>query len=431
MLAPSLALMTLMAAIVAGSLHAAVVWTAPLGHGMAGVAALDAGAGRLIVSTGDDAAVSILDARDGRLLRAIPTGAPLFGAPEAIAMDTGLHRAFVTTDNQASAVSRVWVLETRGWTVTRTIRVGSGANALAVDTRTGHVFVTSEETHSVSMLAAASGALLRTITLDVMPGALCVDEQTARAFISGDSVEPSGYSVALGTISVLDTRSGAVLRTVPVGANTGPPVVDTRLGRVFVASQAGAGHWVGTQTRRVFVAGQTENTLAMLDARSGAVVRVVSMSGVPTALAVDVRHGHLFVLSASDDTLTMLDAASGRVLRTIGVGAHASALAIDERGNRLFVAAWGPITAPGYPTGAGSVSVFDLRGGAPRRTIRVGVAPQAIVVDEHSGHAFVVNQGGLVAWADPWTAFLRRALPWLPPLAHPTQWAPASVSLLS
>lgn len=413
-LAPSLALTTLVAAMLVASMHAdAVMWTAPLGHGLAGVAVLDAGAGRLIVSSDDDAAISILVARDGRLLRTIHTGAPLLSAPQAIAIDARTQRTFVTSGNQASGVSRVWVLETRDGIMARTVRVGSGANALAVDTRAGHVFVTSGQAHSVNMLDAASGALLRIIHLDAAPQAVCVDEQTARAFVTGTSTEPPGYSVALGTISVLDTHSGAVLRTVPVGDNPGTPVVDTRLGRVFVAGQAGA------------------SIVAMLDARSGALMRLIPVGGVPTALAVDARYGHLFVLSAGDNTLTMLDAASGHVLRTVGVGDNASALAVDERGSRLFVAAWGTVAAPGYPTGAGSVSVFNLRSGALWRTIRVGVAPQNIVVDAYSGHAYVVNQGGLVAWADPWTELARRVLPWLPALAHPTQWAPASVSLLA
>ena len=130
----------------------------------------------------------------------------------------------------------------------------------------------------------------------------------------------------------------------------------------------------------------------------------------------------------------MLDAAGGHLLRTIQVGPHPSAVAVDERRNRLFVTAWGPTHEPGFPTGVGKVSVFDLRSGTLRRTIPVGVAPQDVVVDEQSGHAFVVNQGGLVyvpgGWAERWMERVRPWLPWLPQWAHPAQRVPSSVSML-
>jgi hypothetical protein len=109
-------------------------------------------------------------------------------------------------------------------------------------------------------------------------------------------------------------------------------------------------------------------------------------------------------------------------------------VAVDERRNRLFVTAWGPTHEPGFPTGVGKVSVFDLRSGTLRRTIPVGVAPQDVVVDEQSGHAFVVDRGGLVyvpgGWAERWMEHVRPWLPWLRPSAHPAQRVPSSVSIL-
>src|SRR5919204_6991293 len=63
------------------------------------------------------------------------------------------------------------------------------------------------------------------------PGVPLVDERTNRVLIP-DTRD--------GTVSILDARSGALLRTIPVGSgpagwNPGPLAVDDRTGRVLMA----------------------------------------------------------------------------------------------------------------------------------------------------------------------------------------------------
>jgi YVTN family beta-propeller protein len=226
---------------------------------------------------------------------------------------------------------------------------------------------------------ARTGATVRTVPVDTAPTAVAVDVPAARVFVanSGDN-----------SVSLLDAHSGALLRTVRVG--TGPQggpravAVSARAGRAFVASG---------------------DSLLLLNARSGAVLRAVptgigTLAGNPVAVAVDERLSRVFVANVSlpdanspwDNSLVLLNARTGDVLGNLPLGAPPVAVAVDARTERVFLATAGPRRS-GRATDPGSVSVLNARTGAVRRTITLGRSPRAIALDSRTGRAFVVTGG--------------------------------------
>src|SRR5262249_10653831 len=104
-----------------------------------------------------------------------------------------------------------------------------------------------------------------------------------------------------GTVSVLDARSGALLRTIPVGPgpagwNPGPLAVDERTGRVFVAMK---GVFVPSrldpQAPPLFTGA---GTLDVLDATSGDVLSTVRLGVAPVSVTLDTRTGRAVVVDA-------------------------------------------------------------------------------------------------------------------------------------
>jgi YVTN family beta-propeller protein len=97
-------------------------------------------------------------------------------------------------------------------------------------------------------------------------------------------------------VSVLDTRTGAVLRTLTVGGDLGdgtPPhhvidqvAVDVRRNRVFVINRVGPGS-------------SGEGSVSVLDARTGRVVQTIAVGRRPTELAVDEATARLFVVNSN------------------------------------------------------------------------------------------------------------------------------------
>jgi YVTN family beta-propeller protein len=269
------------------------------------------------------------------------------------------------------------------------------------------------------MVDARRNAVLRTIAVGRSPLAVTVDEHVGRAFVLSAGPSHNGYSSGHSTVALLDTRSGAVLRTVPVGIGASALAVDARSGHAFVANSG-------------------EATVSMLDARTGTVVHTIAVGLHPGAIAVDARSGHVFVANAYDGSVSMLEARSGRVLRTLAVALSPWGIAVDQRADRVVVSTgeglW-PSTTPGR------VLVLDGHTGRGLRTVAVGLGPTALAVEERSGHVFVADSYGppagdggmsrLVAWSRPWLPawghqwLARLALP-----SHPSHGTAGSVSVL-
>jgi DNA-binding beta-propeller fold protein YncE len=175
--------------------------------------------------------VSVYDAGTGKLLHVITAAAYPF--PATLAVDEATGRAFVT-NFKGSGVSTI---DTRSGALLHTTPLTGQAGPLVVDEQAGHVFVaTSLNNHgSVVMLDAANGRLLRTIAVGDNPWAMAVDTRRGRVFVADPgSISGDGQVIGGGSITVLDARSGSVLRSIPVSAAM--LAVDERTGHVIAGS---------------------------------------------------------------------------------------------------------------------------------------------------------------------------------------------------
>jgi DNA-binding beta-propeller fold protein YncE len=150
------------------------------------------------------------------------------------------------------------------------------------------------------MLRTAADPVLHTISAGFWESPLVVDESTGHAFVD---IYAGGHS----RFAMLDTRTGAIVRTIAIPGWVGALGVDEQAARIVVASPKG---------------------VSVLHAHNGALVRLVHLSPTPDALVVDARTGRIYVASSgttsctnqacttSDDALAVLDARTGRLLHT-------------------------------------------------------------------------------------------------------------------
>lgn len=280
-----------------------------------GAIATDARGGCVVVAN-QGGSVSVLDARDGRLLRTIGLHRDAYGAvdfiPQALAVDEGSGRVFITGNGgrvgvldrcaakAAGAIdglpptasggtiavdsrtgyafvvnsmdpgsgSTVNVLDGRRTTTTRSILVSQGAQDVAVDARTGAVFVIGQA--GVDLLDRGGERVARTIPVRSVYGETLLDERRERLFVGTIS----------GGITALGARDGRVLFTRSLGLFPGSPLAeDQRRGRVYVC---------------------TGGTILTLDPRDGARRGAIPVRGCDSGMAVDERTGYLFVANGDD-----------------------------------------------------------------------------------------------------------------------------------
>jgi YVTN family beta-propeller protein len=301
--------------------------------------ALDARRGHVFVAAWADDAVRMLDAATGIVRRVVALGQG--PGPGGMALDARTGRLFVS--NYGAGTVRV--LDTASGRLLRTVRVGGAPRRLAVDERTGRVFMVhnDERGHTLLVLDARDGAVRRRLRLDRAPGPayVAVDARAGRAVV---------VNTLAGTVTTLDTRRLVVVRSSAVGGAPRAVAVDERTGRVFVAESGVA-------------------AVAILDSHTGALVRVVRVGAGPFPLTVDRPAGHIVVASWGQP--------------------------VDPR-----TWYWSP-DAVGRPT-AGSVSPLDARTGDVVRQIATGPIPLVVAVDERRGRAVVTNAGGTAVAPAPW-----------------------------
>jgi DNA-binding beta-propeller fold protein YncE len=363
-------------------------WTVSVGPAPVALA-VAARSGRVVVANGGSQSVSLLDARSGVPLATVPLGRP----PQAIALDETRGRAFIL-DGCAPAVtslpdntcpgysSGVSVLDLRRGVLLGAVDVGSGASALAVDERAGRVLVANWLNGTLTVLSA-TGRLLRTVRIGGYPAALAVDARSGHAVLT--SVDRRG---GRSRVSLVDSRSGTLLRTVAVGQVVGNLVCDAATERVLVAGASG---------------------LLLLDARSGRTLRRIR-GGAP--LAADERAGRALI--SGQGHLRLVATRDGAPVGTIrdldAVGTEETA-AVDEGSGRFYVA-----TERG-------LAVLDSHSGRLVRRLALATTPTAVAVDAAAHRLFLLTAGSPGSpGADsspPLLRWLRRVLPWLPLPAPP------------
>jgi len=434
----ALALLLLCAGTAAAILHRGAVaspllYRVPLGPNPTTIT-MDERTGVAFVA--DDNGVSVVDVHHGSLLRHIADTAP---GHNAIVVDPRAGHAFVVGPDAAT----LSMLDARDGRLLRTIvvhRDGYGVpdetlQSVAVDDLHGRVVVVGDGADTlVSVLDSHSGAVLHTVAMPGSADGAAVDMVRQRAFVLAFD------SLGSSTINAIDMRGGALLRTIVLGApNATAPLnilADDRSGIIIVDDMRG--------------------NVRAFDDRTLHLVSAVNVGPLPGALVIDPRHGYLLAPSPINDSLSVLDPRRGVLLHTMNManaslsGATGSgsgganpvaavmayatfarggpqALTIDSLTGCVLLTRTHYVYDPSDHRpllDSGGIVMLDVTTGAIIRSVPTGADPVAVAVDHASGHLLVVDAGGVTLTHDPdpwgWTPdWLRRLLPWLPkPASH-------------
>jgi len=214
---------------------------------------------------------------------AVLTDAMIQTGPPNAPTDTNLPASLVLLAARTGVPVRRIALATWGW----------GSTSLAVDDARGHLFVVDGQT--VRMVDLRSGTVLRSVGLGADLASLAVDERANRLAV-----------VAAQGLTLLDATTLRPVRRVTLGSGITSVAVDETAGRLYAAVDA------STSSSGTAVPAE----IAVLDARSGAIVRTIPVGRTPWTLAMDTAAGRLYGISYSDDPVTVLDTHTGTLLAT-------------------------------------------------------------------------------------------------------------------
>jgi len=254
-----------------------------------------------------------------------------------------------------------------GGAVVRFVPLTQGATAVVLDGRIGHGFIVTAPLNGansmgrVSMIDTRTGRLLRVVGVRWNPIAVVVDRGTGRVFVAnnGDS-----------SVSMLDAATGRILRTIPLSNAPQAVAMDEQHHRAFVT-------WSDTPTK---------GGVGVIDTRTGQLVRVVAIPYSPGALAADAYSGRAVAIGAAHGTgrVSIIDASTDHPLHILTLNQTPRAVAVSAHTHRALVVGQ-------RRDGLGEVSLVDVLSGRPVGATMIGRSPAAVTVDDTTGHALIVD----------------------------------------
>src|SRR5688572_27534632 len=242
--------------------------------------------GTLVVTNKGPATATIIDVASGRTLATLPTGQ---GPHEVVVSRDG--RVAVVTDYgaQGPGGNTLTVIDVPGLRVARTIDLGQYRRPHGIAFLPGDslVAVTSESTGNVVIVSVGAGAVRRAIPTQ--------QNGSHMVAVVGDGSRMYTGNMGSGTVSELDGRTGAFIRTFDVPAQ--PEAINV--------TPDGAEVWVGSNaTARVSV----------IDPRTGTVTTAAEGLGWPYRILFSPDRRLTFLPDLRNEELRFLDRASRREL---------------------------------------------------------------------------------------------------------------------
>ena len=252
---------------------------------------------------------------------------------------------------------------------------------------------------------------LRTVHVGQHPVLVAIDARDRHIFVANEGPLAANRALpsGMGSVSMVDERTGAVLRTVTVGQTPVAIAFDAPTGRVFVLT---AGR-IDTSAGFTSVGG----SVSVLDAVTGALVRTLEVGPVPItvsgsgavpsarqALAVDATSGRVYV--AAGDTILALDGSTGLIRQTLDLSTGGppqipspSTVVVSAQAQRLYVGDGydAALPPPATPLGSSGGSLAVLNNATNRGVANVVLRQQgvrAIAVDERANRVLVFELPG-------------------------------------
>jgi YVTN family beta-propeller protein len=185
-------------------------------------------------------------------------------------------------------------------------------------------YIANERSGSVSVIDAASGAVVATLPVGDVPQGVAAGPTGTRVYVANRRSND---------IAVIDTAANVVVATIAAG--------DSPYGIA-----------VSPDGRTVYVANTFSNVLSVIDATTHRVVGTVAVDAHPKGVAVNPAGSRVYV--ASEASLAVVDAATRRVLARAPIGGDAYGVAVSPDGRLVYVGArqvttYGPYPPPPCP----------------------------------------------------------------------------------
>ena len=191
-------------------------------------------------------------------------------------------------------------------------------------------------------------------------------------------------------LTVIDTRTDSAVASFPVGTRPRGVRVSPDGKTVFVAlsgSPRCPPSMPDAECEKL-KADKSKDGIAVVDAASRTVTRVLPGGSDPETFAISRDGGTLYVSNEDAGTASILDVASGKIRSTVKVGREPEGVTVDPSGATVWV------------TGETdhNVTIIDTRTGKVIGQVEVGKRPRSLAITPDGSRAYVTSEVDGTVW---------------------------------
>jgi len=205
-------------------------------------------------------------------------------------------------------------------------------------------------------------------------------------------------------VSVINTKTNAVVATIPVGYGASSVAISPDGSRVYVTNSLdGTISVISTATNtvialiksdgfpegiavtpdgsRLYVASGSYELVQVISTTTYSTIATIDVGDLPKATAVSTDGKLVYVTNELSGSVSVISTATNTVIATIPVGQNPYGIALSQDGNRIYI--------PNLVSG--TVSVINSATNGIIATIPVGVYPQGVAVSPDDSRVYVTN----------------------------------------
>jgi YVTN family beta-propeller protein len=265
------------------------------------------------------------------------------------------------TNEESGTVS---VINTATNTVGKTIPVGVSPVDIAFDPTHARLYVTNAGSHTVSVINPATNTVVQTIPVGRFPVGIAFDSTHKRMYVAG----------AEQTLRFIDTNTNRVGPPIPVGVSgLGQIAFDPTHNRMYVINS-------GVPTRVWFI-----------DTNTNRVGPPIVIGERATDIAFDPTHNRMYV-TLLNGTVSVIATVTNSIGESITIEGRPVGITFDSTHDRMYVTVIRPPSLPLRPQIIGNVSVIETYSGLQMHSkIGVGLTPVGIAFDPTHNRMYVTN----------------------------------------
>lgn len=280
-----------------------VMQMVPVGEGPLGLAVAPNGTHVYVANSRDDS-VSVIDTATYEATR-VHVGR----APAAVAASPNGDQVYVTNQGDADTAGSVSIIDTATASVAATVQAGVSPFGLSFDQDGKRVFVVNAGSDNVSVIDATSATVVATIGAGASPRSLGSFIGPVRPVIGSPTPTPTGAPVtevafvansAGKDISVIDTASNRVIKTVSLDANPEAIAVNATATRVYAILDSTLG----------------SGSLAVINPEAEQTVATLTLDNGPQDLVMTPDGGTVYV--AGYQAVSVIDTTNNSVVARLG-----------------------------------------------------------------------------------------------------------------